>query len=170
MTPTPFPADVTALADRASIENLMTDYYANIGRQDFDFSVYFAPDGALDVNGLVAKGAKEIKALYERAGGGAGHLPEASRDPNAPPPGGPHMQLTNLKVEVHGETGTAELFWSTFMSETLVSPPRVTEYGRERTELVKLQGRWLIKRRVVTSYGGMPEGLMEPYRKSRMGR
>jgi len=170
MTPAPVSPDLIILADRASIENLMTDYYANIGKRNFDFSVYFAPGGVLDVNGLVATGADEIKALYVRAGGGAGALPKASPDPNAPPPGGPHMQMTNLKVEVKGDSGIADLFWSTLMSETLTSPPRVTEYGRERTELVKRDGRWLIKRRVVTSFGGMPEGLMEPYRKSRMAR
>jgi hypothetical protein len=157
------------MVDRAAIENLLADYYAHIGSATFDFSKYFTADGVLDVNGLVAKGADEIRALYVRAGGGAGVAPPPERDPSAPPPGKFHMHMTNLKVDVVGETATAELFWNSVRADTLISAPRVTEYGRERTELVKRAGRWLIKRRVVTSYGGMPEGLLKPYMQGRSG-
>ena len=154
--------EVTALIDRADIENLMVDYYSHIGDSTFDFSRYFVPDGVLDVNGLVATGAEEIHALYVRAGGGAGAVPPA-QDPGAPPPGMFIMQLTNLKIDVAGDTATAEMFWSSVESETLISQPRVTEYGTDQTELVKLNGSWLIRHRVVTSGGGMPEGLLESY-------
>jgi hypothetical protein len=44
------------------------------------------------------------------------------------------MQLTNLKVEVTGNTATADMFWSSVESKTLISPPSVTEYGRDHTE------------------------------------
>jgi hypothetical protein len=75
-----------------------------------------------------------------------------------------NMQLTNLKVEVKGNTATADMFWSSVESKTLISPPSVTEYGLDHTELVKQNGRWLIKHRVVTSGGGMPEGELQSYR------
>ena len=155
--------ELTALADRAAIENLMVDYYSHIGNSSYDFSQYFAPDGVLDVNGIVAKGEKQIKALYVRAAGGAIAAPPA-RDPNAPPPAMYNMQLTNLKVEVTGDTATAEMFWSSLESKTLLSPPKITEYGRDRTELVKLNGRWLIKHRLVTSGGGMPKSELQSYK------
>jgi hypothetical protein len=155
--------EVTALIDRVIIENLMVDYYSHIGNSSFNFGQYFVKDGVLDVNGIVAKGAEEIKALYVRASGGnAAAAPK--RDPNAPPPGMFNMQLTNLKVEVTGNTATADMFWSSVESKTLISPPSVTEYGRDHTELVKQNGRWLIKHRVVTSGGGMPEGELQSYR------
>lgn len=154
--------EVTALVDRAIIENLMVDYYSHIGNSSFDFGQYFVPDGVLDVNGIVANGADEIKALYVQASGGAIAAPPA-QDPNAPPPGMFNMQLTNLKIDVAGNTASAEMFWTSVESETLISPPRVTEYGRDRTELVKLNGRWLIKHRAVTSGGGMPEGELKWY-------
>ena len=156
--------EVTALIDRAVIENFMVDYYSHIGNSAFDFGRYFIPDGVLDVNGIVAKGAEEIKALYVRAGGGAGAAPPA-QDPNAPPRGMFNMQITNLKINVAGDTATAEMFWSSVESETLISPPSVTEYGRDLTELVKQNGHWLIKHRVVTSGGGMPEGELKAYMK-----
>jgi hypothetical protein len=41
----------------------------------------------------------------------------------------------------------------------------VIEYGRERSELVKQDGRWLLSNRVVLTEGGMPEGLLESYPK-----
>ena len=155
--------EVTALVDRAAIENLIVDYYSHIGNSSFNFGQYFVKDGVLDVNGIVAKGAEEIKALYVRASGGAAAAPP-KRDPNAPPRGMFNMQLTNLKVEVTGNTATADMFWSSVESKTLISPPSVTEYGRDHTELVKQNGHWLIKHRVVTSGGGMPEGELQSYR------
>jgi len=162
--PAPQSPEVPALIDRAAIENLMVDYYAHIGDSAFNFSQYFARDGVLDVNGIVAKGAEAIKALYVQASGGAIAAPP-KRDPNAPPQAMYNMQLTNLKVEVTGNTATADMFWSSMESKTLISPPIVTEYGRDHTELVKQNGRWLIKHRVVTSGGGMPEGELDSYRK-----
>jgi hypothetical protein len=156
--------EVTALIDRAAIENLMVDYYSHIGNSSFNFSQYFVKDGVLDVNGIVAKGADEIKALYVLASGGAAVAPP-KQDPNAPPPGMFNMQLTNLKIEVTGNTATADMFWSSVESKTLISPPSVTEYGRDHTELVKQNGHWLIKLRIVTSGGGMPEGELQSYRK-----
>jgi hypothetical protein len=155
--------EVTALIDRAVVENLMADYYSHIGNSSFNFGQYFVKDGVLDVNGIVAKGAEEIKALYVRASGGAAAVPP-KQDPNAPPRGTFNMQLTNLKVEVTGNTATADMFWSSVESKTLISPPSVTEYGRDHTELVKQNGHWLIRHRVVTSGGGMPEGELQSYR------
>ena len=155
--------ELTALIDRAIIENLMVDYYSHIGNSSFNFGQYFVKDGVLDVNGIVAKGAEEIKALYVSASGGAAAAPP-KQDPNAPPPGMFIMQLTNLKVEVTGNTATADMFWSSVESKTLISPPSVTEYGRDHTEFVKQNGHWLIKRRIVTSGGGMPEGELQSYR------
>ena len=155
--------EVTALIDRATIENLMVDYYSHIGNSSFNFGQYFVKDGVLDVNGIVAKGAAEIRALYVRASGGAAAAPP-KQDPNAPPQGMFNMQLTNLKVEVTGNTAMADMFWSSVESKTLISPPSVTEYGRDHTELVKQNGHWLIKHRVVTSGGGMPKGELQSYR------
>jgi len=155
--------EVTALIDRAVIENLMVDYYSHIGNSSFNFDQYFVKDGVLDVNGIVAKGAEKIKALYVRASGGSAGAPP-KQDPNAPPRGMFNMQLTNLKVEVTGNTAAADMFWSSVESKTLISSPSITEYGRDHTELVKQSGHWLIKHRVVTSGGGMPEGELQSYR------
>ena len=70
---------------------------------------------------------------------------------------------SNLKVAVHGDTAVANMLWYSIVSPTLIAPPSVTEHGHDRTELVRQGGRWLISKRVVTSDGGMPEGLLDSY-------
>lgn len=154
--------DLAALLDRAAIEDLLVDYYARIGTDNHDYSRYFTANGTLDVNGLVATGKTEITALYDRAGGGAGEAPP--RSDNTAPPGRFNMVMSNLKVAVQGDTATATLLWYSIVSPTLIAPPGVTEHGHERTDLVRQNGRWLISRRVVTSDGGMPEGLLQYYK------
>jgi hypothetical protein len=41
----------------------------------------------------------------------------------------------------------------------------VFEQGREHDELVKKDGRWLFKRRVITADGGMPNMYDKTYKK-----
>ena len=157
--PTP---EVQALLDRAAIENLYADYYANFGANDHDFARFYTTDGVLDVNGVVAKGADAITAVYVQSSGGA-DTPKPSKDPKAPPVGKFHMMTTNMKVDVHGDAATVDLFWDSLAAKSVVGEPRVTEYGREHTELVKQNGKWLIQHRMVTSYGGMPRTLLKSY-------
>ena len=148
----------------------MAEYYAHLDDGDPDLDKYFSADGVLDVNGLVAEGADKIKALYVRARGGVAVIAKPSSDPNAVPKGGELTLLTNLKIDVTGDKAVAEMYWTSVAADNLITPPHVPEYGRDHTELVKLKGHWLIKRRVVTSFGGMPKGELEPYRKSRVAQ
>ena len=156
--------EVKTLMEHAAIEKLFYDYYAQF-RPDskHDFMSFFTADGRLEVNGLVAKGLDEIKAMYARAGAGGGEKkPKAE---GAVPEGVSEMVVTNLKVDLHGDKAVATLLWHSIKSELVTSAPRVTEYGRERTELVKQNGRWLISNRVVLTEGGMPEALLASYPK-----
>ena len=157
------PPELMALLDRVAIEDLLVDYYAQIGTDNHDYSRYFTADGSLEVNGLLATGKAEIVGLYDRAGGGAGVAPP--RRENTVPPGRFNMVMSNLKVAVQGDTANATLLWYSIVSPTLIAPPGVTEHGHDRTELVRRNSRWLISKRVVTSDGGMPEGLLQSYLK-----
>jgi hypothetical protein len=159
--PTPSP-ELTALVERAAIENLIGDYYSQFDRNSrHDFVSFFTADGRLEVNGLVAKNPDEIRALYVQAGvGGEEETPQAE---DAVPEGVSEMIYTNLKIDLQGDKAVATLLWHSINSELLTSAPRVTEYGSERTELVKQDGRWLISKRVILSEGGMPEGMLESY-------
>jgi hypothetical protein len=75
------------------------------------------------------------------------------------------MIFTNLKIHMQGDKAVATLLWQSVKSDLLTSAPKVTEYGRERTELVRQGGRWLISNRVILGEGSMPEGLLKSYPK-----
>jgi hypothetical protein len=45
------------------------------------------------------------------------------------------------------------------------SSPQILEQGREHDELVKRDGRWYFKRRVITSDGGLPAMFEKTYQK-----
>ncbi len=158
------PPQLTELVERAAIEDLFNDYYSQFGpNSQHDFVSYFAADGRLEVNGLVAKNPDEIKAMYAQAGVGSGG--KAQKSKGAVPEGVSEMKFTNLRIHLQGDTAVATLLWHSVKSDLLTSAPKVTEYGRERTELVKREGRWLISKRVILSEGGMPEGLLKSYPK-----
>jgi len=162
--PTKLSPEMTALVDRAAIEDFFNDYYSQFRPNTrHDFIAFFADGGRLEVNGLVASGRDEIEALYRQAG--VGGEEEAAQAEGAVPKGVSEMMFTNLKIDLQGDSAVATLLWHSIQSDLLTTAPRVTEYGSERTELVKQDGRWLISSRVILSEGGMPEGLLDSYPK-----
>jgi hypothetical protein len=162
--PAPPSPEMTAMMERAAIEDLFNNYYSQFGPNGkHDFMSFFAPNGVLEVNGLVASGADQIKAMYAQAG--VGSEKKEQKDAAAARKGVSEMMFTNLKIQLDGDKAVATLLWHSIASELLTSAPKVTEYGRERTELVKQDGRWLISKRTILSEGGMPEGLLKSYPK-----
>ena len=67
------------------------------------------------------------------------------------------MLLNNPRIRVHGDTATAETIWTGVIDETVRLAPRLYEQGREYDELVKKNGRWYFKKRVITSDAGLTE-------------
>lgn len=132
------------LVDRAMIEDLLVDYYAQLGSGRHDFGAFFDPDGVIDVNGTVAKGQKAIEDVYRK-----------SAEANPPKPGVFRMVLSNVRVVVKGNTATADAIWTGMHSAKVTDIPKLVEQGREHDELVKRNGRWYFKHRVITSDGGL---------------
>ena len=138
------------LLDRIQIEDFLTRYYYDLSLGNaHELSEYFTADALLDVDGTVAKGHAEIAKLYQR--------PEPDSNEPAPEPGRRgHMLLTNPIIEINGDTATAHVIWTGVMNEGIGKLPHIFEQGREDTELVKQNGKWLIKRRYITADGRMP--------------
>ena len=138
------------LLDRIQIEDLLTRYYYNLSRSNaHELSEFFAEDALLDVDGTVAKGRAEITKLYQS--------PEPSPKEPAPTPARRmHMLLSNPIVTIKGNTATAHVIWTGVMNEGIGKLPQISEQGREDDELVKQNGKWLIKRRYITTDGRMP--------------
>ena len=139
------------LLDRIQIEDLLTRYYYDLSRgEDHALAEYFTEDALLDVDGTIARGHDEIAALYQRPDSEADSAPAAPRPYN-------HMLLTNPVIEVEGDRATAHVIWTGVINEGVGKPPRLYEQGREDTELVKRDGKWLISRRYISSDSGLPD-------------
>jgi hypothetical protein len=137
------------LLDRIQIEDLLTRYYYDLSQgKAHELSEYFTEDAMLDVDGTIATGRDAIAKLY--GGGPAGRANAAPRPQN-------HMLLTNPVIEVRGNRAIARVIWTGVSNSGVGKPPTVTEQGREDSELVKVNGRWLIKRRYISSDSGLPD-------------
>lgn len=148
------PTTLQALLDRAWIEDMLVKYYTNLGGADQGFGHYYTEDGVLDVNGIVARGGKEVEDLYKRIAQGSPR-----------PRGVFHMLLTNLVIDVDGETATADMVWTGIESDTPKSRPHFVEQGREHDELVKQGNRWLFKHRTITSDAGLTKMFWPTFKK-----
>jgi ketosteroid isomerase-like protein len=146
------------LLDRIQIEDLLTRYYYDLSRSNaHELSEYFTEDALLDVDGTIAKGRAEIAKLYQN--------PAPKPKEAAPAPARRmHMLLTNPIVNIKGNTATAHVIWTGVTNEGIGKLPQLAEQGREDTELVKQNGKWLIKRRYITADGRMPNRFDTKYK------
>jgi hypothetical protein len=144
----------STLIDRAQIEDLLVDYYSQLGSGRGAFGDFYAADGVLDVNGLVAQGQHAIEELYQQVAHGTPRRPDTFR-----------MLLTNLKIIVDGDSATADVIWTGVNSASLKALPQILEQGREQDALVKRDGHWYFKRRVITTDGGLPAMFEKTYHK-----
>jgi ketosteroid isomerase-like protein len=162
MTPLPAIAEdklVTqeTLLDRIQIEDLLVRYYVDLALgKSHDLAQYYTEDAILDVNGMISKGRDDIEKLYEGVGDGE----EANLGSRV------HMLLNNPIISVDGDTATAWVIWTGVMNDDIKKPPRLFEQGREYDELVKLDGRWYIKKRYITADSGL-SGMWEDTYKPR---
>ena len=132
------------LLDRIQIEDLISNYYWDMTSEGrHNLADYYVDDAVLDVNGIIYRGHKEIQAAYAEGGSGDN--------------GRIHMLLNNPRIRVNGNTATAETVWTGVISETVRLAPRLYEQGREYTELVKKDGRWMFSKRMITSDAGLTE-------------
>jgi len=150
------PTEQQALFDRVAIEDMVTRYYANFGKQDAadDFGAFYTEDAVFDVNGIVSNGREAIEAFYTDTGD----------DEEAPAAQGTfHMMISNPVIDVDGDTATAEFMWTGVMNGTIEGRPALWEQGREYDLLVKQDGQWRIKKRTVIADSGLPERYAATY-------
>ena len=149
-------AEQQALADRIAIEDMVTRYYGNFGKQDAadDFGAFYTEDAVFDVNGIVSTGREAIEAFYTDTGA----------DEEAPAAQGTfHMMISNPVIDVNGDTATAQFMWTGVMNSTIDGRPQLWEQGREYDLLVRQNGQWRIKKRTVIADSGLPERYRATY-------
>ena len=138
----------TNLLDRVQIEDLLVDYYQPLGggKQE-SLSSFFVDDGVIDVNGRVYSGRKGIAQAYKDAG--------SANNGNATFKGKFTMLMNNPRIEIHGATASADVIWTGIVTGKPTDQPHFAEQGKEHDDLVKVNGEWLIKKRIITSTGGL---------------
>ena len=146
-------ATLATLLDRVQIEDMLIEYYANLGAGHRDFGSFYTEDAVLDVNGMESRGKKAIDEMYAKI-----------EQRSVLPRGTFHMLLTNPIIRVNGDSATADVVWTGIVSDALKAPPRFVEQGRERDELVKLGGHWYIKHRWITADSGLPTMYEKTYK------
>jgi ketosteroid isomerase-like protein len=145
------PVTQKTLLDRIQIEDFLTRYYYDLSvGKAHELAEYFTEDAVLDVDGVVAKGHKEIAKLYQRPEGAEAPAAKAQYRRG-------NMLLTNPIINVEGNIATAHLIWTGVMNEGPGKPPSLYEQGREYTELRKVKGKWLISRRFISEDSGLPD-------------
>lgn len=138
------------LLDRIAVEDFLTRYYYELSSgASRELSEYFTEDALLDVDGTVARGHAEIAALYSPPGAAEAAATQQTRRG--------HMLLTNPVIEIKGDTAIAHVIWTGVMNEGVGKPPSLYEQGREDTELKKVNGKWLISKRYISSDSGLPD-------------
>jgi hypothetical protein len=139
------------LLDKQTIQDMLVDYYAHLGADEKDFGAYYLPDGVIDVNGLKGQGEAAINDVYKKVAAGTPKRPGTFR-----------MLLTNVQIVVNGNTATAQTLWTGINSPTKTAAPVFVEQGTERDDLVKRNGHWLFKLRIITSNAGMQAMFANP--------
>lgn len=145
------------LLDRIQIEDLITSYYYHLGGgEPGSFAEYYTDDAVFDVNGKVFRGREAITKIYAELG---------ETSPTAR--GTFHMLLGNPLITVTGDTATARFIWTGIISDTVKSPPRLLEQGREYDLLVKRGGQWLISKRTIISDAALGDEYDKVYKPRR---
>ena len=150
--------EVTAetLVDRLQIQDLITRYYNNFGRENAEnFADFYAEDAELILGERHFKGRNGIMEAYGRAPG---------QTPRPPPP--PRysfiVAVDNPLIVVHGKAGaTAQLVYTEYVIEKQGDPVKVITQGKEYSTFVKVDGHWRYKTRLIKSGTELPEGWKE---------
>lgn len=151
------PVTMETLLDRIQIEDFLTRYYYDLSvGKSHELADYFTADAVLDVDGTVATGHAQIAKLYERPEGASSPAATAQRRRG-------HMLLTNPIINVEGDRATAHVIWTGVMNEGIGKPPSLYEQGREYSELRKVNGKWLISKRYISSDSGLPDRFDQTY-------
>jgi hypothetical protein len=143
------------LVDRLQIQDLITRYYNNFGRENAEnFADFYAEDAELVLGDRHFKGRNGIMQAYGKAPG------QAPR-PAPPPRYSFIVTVGNPLIVVHGKTATAQLVFTEYVIEKQGDPVKVITQGKEYGTFVKVDGHWRYKTRQIKSGTELPEGWKE---------
>jgi hypothetical protein len=154
--PAAWAQDITAraLVDRAQIQDLITHYYYNFGKDSPEnFADFYADDAELILGTTHFKGKEGIEKAYHRAAG-AGSSPSAKAYAF-------NVTISNPLIVVHGTTATSQLIFTEFLMDKQGDAPHIRTQGREYATFVKVDGKWRYKTRQIAGGTVPPDGWKE---------
>jgi hypothetical protein len=143
------------LVDRLQIQDLITRYYNNFGRENAEnFADFYADDAELILGERHFKGRNGILEAYGRAPGQAPRPAPAPRYSFI-------VAVDNPLIVVHGNTATAQLVFTEYVIEKQGDPVKVITQGKEYSTFAKVDGHWRYKTRQIRGGTQLPEGWKE---------
>ena len=143
------------LVDRLQIQDLITRYYNNFGRQNAEnFADFYANDAELILGDRHFKGRDGIMQAYGRA-------PGQTLRPPPPPRYSFIVAVDNPLIVVHSDTATAQLVYTEYVIEKQGDPVKVITQGKEYSTFVKVDGHWRYMTRQIRGGTELPDGWKE---------
>ena len=153
-SPAAWAQEVTAktLVDRAQIQDLITRYYYNFGRENAQsFPDFYADDAELILGDTHFKGKEGIAKAYSHSGGASPMSKAYSFN----------VTISNPLIVVHGDTATAQLTFTEYLIDKQGEAPHIRTQGREYSTFVKVSGKWRYKTRQIKGGTEPPAGWKE---------
>jgi hypothetical protein len=140
------------MADRIEIEDLMWRYCRALDTLSEDgYADVYTPDGTFTYNGETSRGRSGLKKVIadtrrtrqDREARGGGKTPPIY-----------HVIATHTVTFTGRDSARYDSYWMTVYGTTgPEAPVRVNSVGRAIDELVRVEGRWLIKTRNISPDG-----------------
>jgi len=146
--------DVTAqtLVDRAQIQDLITRYYYNFGKENpKSFPDFYADDAELILGETHYKGKDGIAKAYGHSGADSPIKKAYSFN----------VTISNLLIVVHGRTATSQLTFTEFLMDKQDDAPHIRTQGREYATFTKVNGQWRYRTRQIKGGTEPPDGWKE---------
>ena len=150
-------AEVTSktVVDRLQIQDLITRYYNNFGRENAEnFADFYAEGAELILGERHYKGKDGILEAYGRG-------PAKEGQPPRPPRPARYsfiVTISNPLIVVNGNSASAELVFTEFEIEKQGEAPKVTVQGKEYARFTKVKGIWRYAIRQIKGGTEPPEG------------
>jgi len=150
-------AEVTSktVVDRLQIQDLITRYYNNFGRENAEnFADFYAEGAELILGERHYKGKDGILEAYGRG-------PAKEGQPPRPPRPARYsfiVTISNPLIVVDGNSASAELVFTEFEIEKQGDAPKVTVQGKEYARFTKVKGIWRYAVRQIKGGTEPPEG------------
>jgi hypothetical protein len=130
--------------DRAEIQKLMWQYARALDTFNPEaYAASFTPDGQF---GTGANAVKGHDALYKLVADLQKRNAETEAKTGKKPPAMYHTSMNEYLEFTGKDTAIARAYWTTtFAGEGAGAPARIAAVGWERNDLVRVNGKWLIK-------------------------